>query len=232
MTRHATILDWAIPLLILAIFTTIFRRTDIDLVTQARFYVPGEGWPLGADWPWRFLYSYGVIPAWVISLGSLGVLIASIWKRNLARHRRVAVFFVMVMVIAPGLVVNSVFKKNWGRPRPLDVVELGGERQFLPVWQKGVAGHGNSFASGHTATAFYLFVPWFVARRSSYRRAMAWLFLGLAYGALMGTARMAQGAHFLSDVVWSAGFVYLVALAAFYSLGLHRRALPAIRWVC
>lgn len=232
MTRRAAILDWMIPLLILAIFTAVFRRTDVDLVVQARFYVAGEGWPRGADWPWHLLYKYGVIPAWIISLGALGVLIASIWRSNLAARRRVAVFFVLVMVIAPGLVVNSVFKKNWGRPRPLDVVEFGGDREFLHVWEKGVAGQGNSFASGHAATAFYLFIPWFLARRTGCRRAMVWLFLGLAYGTLMGFARMAQGAHFLSDVVWSAGFIYLVALATLYSLGLHRRPLPTVRGLC
>jgi membrane-associated PAP2 superfamily phosphatase len=33
---------------------------------------------------------------------------------------------------------------------------------------------------------------------------------------------MAQGAHFLSDVVWSAGFVYLSALAIYYALRLDR----------
>jgi membrane-associated PAP2 superfamily phosphatase len=39
---------------------------------------------------------------------------------------------------------------------------------------------------------------------------------------MMGYARMAQGAHFLSDIVWALGVVYLSALAVFYALGLHR----------
>ena len=232
MTRRAVILDWAIPLTILAVLTVILRGTDIDLALQRRFYVPGEGWPMGGEHPWRFLYDYGVIPAWVISLGALAALVASIWRRDLAPRRRVAVFFVLVMVIAPGLVVNSAFKQNWGRPRPRDVVELGGDRNFLPVWDKGIAGQGNSFASGHAATAFYLFVPWFLARRTNRRRALVWLLIGLVYGALVGTARMAQGDHFLSDVVWAAGFVYLIALALLYALGLQRRNLPPIPGVC
>jgi membrane-associated PAP2 superfamily phosphatase len=35
---------------------------------------------------------------------------------------------------------------------------------------------------------------------------------GLVYGCIMGMARIIQGGHFLSDVLWSAGFVYLTAL--------------------
>jgi len=232
MTKRTAILDWGIPLFLLAGLTVFLRRSDADLALQARFFVPGVGWPHGGEQPWRFLYDYGVVPAWIMSLSALGILVASIWRRGLASRRRVAVFFVLVMVIAPGLVVNSVFKQNWGRPRPKDVVELGGDRAFLPVWDKGAAGQGNSFASGHAATAFYLFVPWFLARRTHRRTALIWLAAGLGYGTLMGIARMAQGAHFLSDIVWSAGFVYLVALATLYSLGLHHRPLPTIRGVC
>jgi membrane-associated PAP2 superfamily phosphatase len=46
--------------------------------------------------------------------------------------------------------------------------------------------------------------------------------LGLGYGSLVGLARMLQGAHFLSDVLWALGFVYLTALASFYLLRPHR----------
>jgi membrane-associated PAP2 superfamily phosphatase len=35
---------------------------------------------------------------------------------------------------------------------------------------------------------------------------------GLSYGLLMGVARMAQGGHFPSDVLWAGGMVYLVGL--------------------
>jgi len=223
-----TILDWALPVTLLAALTVALRATDADMALERRFFVPGEGWPIGSRQPWDFLYHYGVIPAWVIALASLAAIVASLWSQRLAARRRVATFLVLVMVIAPGLMVNTIFKQNWGRPRPKDVVELGGDRAFLPVWEKGEKGNGNAFASGHAAMAFYLLVPWFLARRSDRRRGVLWLLAGLAYGSLMGVARMVQGAHFLSDIAWSAGFVYLTALALFYGLGLHRRPLPAI----
>jgi membrane-associated PAP2 superfamily phosphatase len=47
------------------------------------------------------------------------------------------------------------------------------------------------------------------------------LALGIGYGAFIGLVRMIQGAHFLSDILWSLGFVYLSALALFYAMRLH-----------
>ncbi len=208
---------------VLTAATIWLRLGDTDLALQSRFFVPGAGWPAGDDQPWRALYRFGVVPAWVVVMAALGVLMVSLWKKHLAPARRVAWFLVLVMAIGPGLVVNDVFKKHWGRPRPKDVVTLGGEKPFLEVWEKGPsAGWGNSFASGHAAMAFYLAAPFFFLRRYCIRRALLWLFVGLAYGALMGVARIAQGAHFLSDVVWAAGFVWIVSLTFFYALRLHR----------
>jgi chromate transporter len=45
------------------------------------------------------------------------------------------------------------------------------------------------------------------------RRSWAWAFgtLGMAHGVLMGLGRIAQGGHWISDVLWSAGVVYVTA---------------------
>jgi membrane-associated PAP2 superfamily phosphatase len=39
---------------------------------------------------------------------------------------------------------------------------------------------------------------------------------------MMGYARISQGAHFLSDVLWSLGIVYLTGLALFYLMARQR----------
>ena len=224
MSRRAIYADWIAPVLVLGLATIWLRATDIDLTLSARYYVPGEGWPAGGVQPWKWLYDYGVIPAWVIALPALLLGVATVFRAPLRRYQRAAWFLVLAMSIGPGLVVNTVFKQNWGRPRPRDVVELGGQRAFLPVWEKGPSPDwGNSFVSGHAATAFYVAAPFFLLRRRQRARALAWLAAGLVYGSLMGVARITQGAHFLSDVVWAAGFVWLTCLALFYGLGLHRR---------
>lgn len=212
------ILDWLIPAVLLTGLTVVFWLTDIDLSAQARFWDPEGGWVHKDAQPWDALYHYGVVPAWIVSLSALGVLIASIRARRFRPWRRVCIFLVLVMAVGPGLVVNDVFKKNWGRPRPLDVYQFDGDRAFVPVLAKSPSGNGNSFASGHASTGFYLFTPYFFLRRRRRAWAMSFLALGLAYGSFVGLARMVQGAHFLSDVVWAAGLVYFTGLIFYYIL--------------
>ena len=220
--KTAIILDWAIPLALLAAATVGFWTSDIDLAAERPFWTPDGGWVHKDDQPWHGLYKLGVIPAWIVALSALAMLIASRWARKWAPHRRVAAFLAIVMIVGPGLLVNTVFKDNWGRPRPLDVYEFGGDRDFVQVWVKSPSGNGNSFASGHASTGFYLLTPFFFLRRRSMGKALFFLGLGLGYGSLLGLARMIQGAHFLSDVLWAAGMVYLTALSFYYILRLNR----------
>jgi membrane-associated PAP2 superfamily phosphatase len=223
MTKRSTVaLDWAIPLVILAGATALFWTTDVDLALERLFWDPLTGWAHKDDQPWHALYKLGVIPAWVVSLSALAILLASRWNRRAARQRRICAFLVLVMIVGPGLVVNEVFKKHWGRPRPLDVYEFAGDREFVPVWIKSPPGNGNAFASGHASTGFYLFAPYFFLRNRRKKWALFFLSLGLSYGFLVGLARMIQGAHFASDVVWAGGFVYLTSLIFYYALRLDR----------
>lgn len=221
---RAAILDWGIPIILLIATTIPFYRADIDVRIARHFYVPGAGWPQGAMEPWRFCKHQGFIPAFVVAGGALGVWIASFVRPRVRSARRGALFLVLVMAIGPGLLVNNVFKDNWGRPRPRDLVEFGGQREYVAPLLMSPREHGRSFPSGHAAVGFYLLVPYFLLRRRSCWKAAGVLAGGLLYGALMGYARIAQGAHFLSDVLWALGSVYLSSLALFYALGLHRGA--------
>jgi membrane-associated PAP2 superfamily phosphatase len=118
--------------------------------------------------------------------------------------------------------VNVVFKDHWGRPRPREIVQFGGQKQFLQPWQKGEDGKGRSFPSGHASAAFYMTAPFFIYRRTNKQLARIWLAGGLTFGLLMSIARITQGGHFLSDNLWAWGMVHLTALALCYILGLDR----------
>ena len=48
------------------------------------------------------------------------------------------------------------------------------------------------------------------------------LVAALVFGTLIGSARMHQGGHFASDVLWAAGVMWFVAAGLFPLLGLHR----------
>jgi membrane-associated PAP2 superfamily phosphatase len=225
-TERTAILDWTLPVIVLVAASIPFWTGDLDVRVARRFYAPGEGWPVGGEPLWKFLKSYGVVPAWIVATGAMAVWIASIWKPRLRGARRAAVFLVSVMVIGPGVLVNDVFKEQWGRPRPRDLVEFGGQREYVAPLVKSPPDHGGSFASGHAATGFYLLTPYFLLRRRWPARAALVFAGGIAYGFLVGYARIAQGAHFLSDVIWAGGIVYFTAVALFYLLRVDRGIAP------
>jgi len=143
-------------------------------------------------------------------------------KSEYYRWRRSGAFLILLLILGPGLLVNSVFKDHWGRPRPREIAEYGGQKQFLHPWQKGEDGKGRSFPSGHGSAAFYMTAPYFIYRRSNNRLARLWLLGGLVFGVLMSIARITQGGHFLSDNLWAWGMVHLTALVLCYVLGLDQ----------
>jgi hypothetical protein len=63
---------------------------------------------------------------------------------------------------------------------------------------------------------FYLAIPWLFYRNRKKVMAYSILGIGIAYGILIGLARMMAGGHFASDVVWAGGLTWFVALIGFY----------------
>ncbi len=211
------------------VLTIVFWITDLDLALQNSFFVQGEGWMYKNMQPWRFLYDYGNIPAIVLAVAFLLAWIGSFWIRQIASHRKVFLFFVLLMLIGPGLVVNAIFKDHWGRPRPRHIEAFGGSQPFLYVWEKGETGEGKSFPSGHASMGFFLFSPYFIVRKRSKKWAVIFLTVGVSAGFIIGLARMIQGGHFASDVLWAGGFVYLCGIGLYYLLRLDRVILSGVQ---
>lgn len=192
--------------------TAVIAAMGWDLQLAQRFYVPGAGFPTGNLQPWRALYRFGEWPAFLMGGTALIVAVAGFFRPRLAQYRPDAFFLFLLLALGPGLLANTVFKDHWGRPRPRQLEQFGGHMAFHQPWQPGPAPANASFPAGHPTVAFYMSAPFFVLRKGRRRQAHCWLWGGIAYGVLMGAARIVQGGHFLSDVVWSAGFVYLTAL--------------------
>lgn len=204
--------EFVLVLLFLTMLTVLIALTGADLNIASRFYQNG-GWPVGEQHFWKLLYRIEGYPAYAVALFGLGVACYGGFRSPTRLWRRRGVFLVMLLALGPGLLVNGILKKNWGRPRPRQIVEFGGSRQYQHPWQPDFdTGEGRSFPSGHGAAAFYLTAPFFIHRRSNPKLARRWLSVGLCFGLLMSFARIAQGGHFLSDVLWSWGLVHLTAL--------------------
>jgi len=135
----------------------------------------------------------------------LGTRFSPAWPRWITgRHMA---YLVATLLIGPGLIVESILKPVWGRARPKDITVFGGEAAYTWPWIPAQECVGNcSFASGHAAIAFWVTAYAFILPAAWRARA---LFGAVVFGLLMGLVRIAQGGHFLSDIV-AAGFVVLL----------------------
>lgn len=195
---------------------TIFALTSalwifypqIDLDVASFFYTPHEGFTQKNLW-WEYLLYESVA---VLLIGfNVGALLFWLYQHYFLKikdsfSKKRFLFALLVLSIGSGLIVNAMLKENWGRARPGDIVQFGGERDFTPAFvlsdQKG-----NSFSSGHASGAFALIAFALL----THRRRHFWLTLAIVYGAAVGYARMAAGGHFLSDVVVSFFIMYITA---------------------
>jgi len=210
---------WIIAALCVA--TALVAASGADLTVSSKFFIDG-GWPIGELFPWKLLYRVDRIPAVLLAAAGVAAAALSFLKPSLKQWRKSAVFLVLFLALGPGLLVNAVFKDGWGRPRPREITQFGGKKQFLQPWEKGVHGQGRSFPSGHASAAFFLIAPFFIYRRRRARLARGWLIGGIVFGVLMSIARIAQGGHFLSDNIWAFGMIYLTGLLLSAVIALDR----------
>ena len=184
---------------------------QLDLALSRPFFAhDGTGfWArVHPDWLWaRWL---GI---WIPTVLALAVGAALIFKLLLPRRRmlipgRAAVLILTTLALAPGLVTNVLLKDNWGRPRPIDVTEFQGEEHFIPWWDpRGDCPKNCSFVAGEPSGAIWMLSaaavlppPW---RPAAYG-------LVLVFGGVIGVVRLAGGGHFVSDILFSGVFTYLI----------------------
>lgn len=195
--------------------TLLFAVTPLD-IEAARIFYNGDvsdHWPLAAKLPWSVLYRLAPwITASLVLVGLAG-LIAGLARRR-AAWRWQAVFVLLSVLLGPGLIINGIFKDHWDRPRPRDVIELGGPMPYVIAPMRGQG--GASFPCGHCSVGFLYGIGWWIWRGCRPYWARASLAAGLLAGAALGAGRMAAGGHFLSDVVWSALLALGLAHALYY----------------
>jgi len=137
-------------------------------------------------------------------IGAVFFLIAGYFYKKI--DKKSIIFILLSLIIAPGLIVNATLKDHWGRPRPAQIKEFGGNYDFQKAFVIGSNKKGHSFSSGHAAAAFSFLAFVLIVKR--YKK--FWFYLALLYGTLVSLARVVAGGHFLSDVVTSFFIVYIV----------------------
>jgi lipid A 4'-phosphatase len=140
-------------------------------------------------------------------LGALAIKLLRPRRRLLISGRAIT-FLIATLALAPGLFVNVLLKDHWGRPRPIDVTQFGGDQHFVAWWDpRGDCPKNCSFVSGDVSGAFWTLAP--AALAPPQWRALAYS-AALALGTGMAALRLAAGAHFLTDAVFAGVFTFLI----------------------
>ncbi len=201
---------WLLMIFLSVIFI-LFPQIDIYFTNL--FYTEGEGFFYLHSLPEFFLYKS---VRYVLIVGY--VLILFIWLYNRFTKKNIfdftgkkLLYVLLVLILGSGLIVNALLKEHWGRARPSQTTNFGGDLHFTPAFvlsdQKG-----NSFSSGHTSGAFALLAFVMLAKR----RKAFWMTLVILYGSAVSMARIVAGGHFLSDVFVSFFIMYITSKMLYY----------------
>lgn len=177
------------------------------------FYLAGQ---------WKSLLQDSV--RYFLCLSVLSAVGVYFYNRSLGRNLfgingKKLIYLLLVLTLGAGMIVNGVFKEDFGRARPRDIVEFGGSKVFTPAFVISHECDRNcSFSSGDGAGAFFALA---LALALSRKRAV--LLSAFAYGALVSYSRVASGAHFLSDCVVSFFVMLIIADVLYYYVVLTER---------
>lgn len=216
--RHLQNPLWLL-LVILALLPFFVLHPEFDLVASRPFYDHAleEFWLRQAFLP-NLLHEGCLIVA--RTTGALLIFVAIYFWRTGKRwgwlDAKAALFLVLALIIGPGLVTNSVAKDHWGRARPFQVEEFGGDLEYSPaLFMADQCPSNCSFFSGDGALGFTLHAPFYLVPLRWRRRTFWAGWLG--GGILLGGNRIIMGAHFLSDVLF-AGISMLIVIAGLYAV--------------
>ena len=190
-----------IPLSIFASFIifslTLILIPSIDISISSLFYDPF----IQSFKPNKFLHFikelFQSTGALLLLLFLITIIVIYIKTKKLSRP----VIFLTCTLVISAIAIEIVMKSEFGRARPRDIIEFNGDKQFTRAFELSDQCQKNcSFVSGHAGIGFFFLAFGFIARKK-------WAFLpGLALGCLLSYTRIAQGGHFLSDVI-IAGYV-------------------------
>jgi membrane-associated PAP2 superfamily phosphatase len=219
MNRLGLMIALAVAVVVGVVFA-VWPRLDIDISalffdpTTHSFRTNAVHWSDQIRSVARWLIAILVAPAAVTVIGKYFLP-----RRRILIDGRVAFFLVATLALGPGLITNIILKDHWGRERPIDIAEFGGDGKFTPWWDpRGACPYNCSFVAGEPAGAFWTLAP--AALAPPQWRALAYAG-ALAFGTGIGALRVTGGGHFFTDVVF-AGVVMYVLIWVSYRLMFNR----------
>lgn len=212
------------PALILIAGLLLMDQTRLDrFVSDPFFDAASRTFPLRHD----FLFDV-VLYHWakylVVFVGGViaTAFLFSLFARALRPWRRFLAFLTLAIGLAPAVVV--ILRSSIHRYCPWDLEVYGGFAPHLTLFDTLTAPIApgaapvHCFPGGHAATGFCLLAFYFAGyalQRPLLARAGLWT--GIIAGLVLGGARVAQGAHFLSHNLWT-GLICWTVMVLLYAL--------------
>jgi len=212
---------WVIPLALMILIAPFTPAIDM---AAARAFYDTDTRTFSQHPFFQFMFLYGVIPALITLAAAAAMLALATFSKRWRHWQQPALVIILTITIGSGIIVNTLLKEHGGRPRPRQVVEFGGQSAFrpfyVPTFSRGKQEH-RSLSSGHATMGFAFFSLALLGQRYNSRR---WALFGwtaaLVLGAALSVTRVAQGGHFVSDILLSTLIMWLSALTADWAV--HR----------
>jgi len=192
-------MKYILPLIFLGVALYFFPEFDLAISRlifdeTTKFYLSNE--PI-----LKVIYKSVNLLAITMALGVIAAYLYQLYTKKSIKYfdKKALVYIFMVFAFGSGVIVNLGLKQNFGRARPAEIVQFGGEKKFTPAavvnWEYGK--ECDSFSCGHCSFALGFIAFFFLFRKR-------WILItALGYGLIVSLGRILQGGHFFSDFIFS-----------------------------
>ncbi|OZI70807.1 phosphatase PAP2 family protein [Bordetella genomosp. 12] len=205
---------------LLAAIAYLAGHSGLDLTLARYFYDPiSRRFPL-SQLPTLELLGHQAVLALPLGLAAVALIGLALAALRPRLHAWLLPCALLLTAMAAVPLLIAVLKNITALPRPYRLQMFGGD-MLMPTrwWAGGTTPAGHALPSHHAAAGYSLGLLYFVGWATR-RPALRWggLALGLILGAALSSVRIMQGAHFLSQTLWSAAVVSLIGGLCFLPL--------------
>ncbi len=196
------------------------QKSRLDIACTRLFYdAASQRFPL-KDQPWLELLGHKLLLALPLGVALASLVVLALQCRHQASRRQWLPYALLLLAMIAVPILVQWLKGYTALPRPYRLSLFGGDLHWPGRWlaihgqAAGRALPSNHAAAGYSVALLY-FLGWALQRPW-----LRWggLTAGVAMGLLFGAVRIMQGAHFLSQTLWSAALVCLVGGLCFLPL--------------
>ena len=210
--HHGALVYFVIFLIGLCVFVTV--GPQIDLYIASLFYLGKFGFYLQSFHALSIFFRDVFLPMilfyiLVLPIVSLFLKIEKVFFGHKFNFREIILIWSSQIIVIL-IFINLGLKNFWGRARPDEIMEFGGDFIFSP-WYKitNACDYNCSFVSGDASVGFSIIILYLVTKNLFY------LYGSIFCGLSLGLIRIFAGGHFFSDIIFSGLFTIVLSLVVF-----------------